>query len=105
MPFRGIWGGVFGKSIYGKSFPDENYAIRHNRAGLLTTASQGINLNDGGFIITLGPSEWLDNRSVVFGEVISGMQHLSAIEKLGNFIISYIRWHQWSPQKEYSHQE
>jgi len=43
LPFRGIWGGVFGKSIYGKSFPDENYAIRHNRAGLLTTASQRIN--------------------------------------------------------------
>lgn len=89
MPFRGIWGGILGGSIYGKSFPDENYALKHDREGLLTTSGSKINSNDSGFIITLGPAEWLDKKSVVFGEVISGMEYIRAIEKLGfNYYLS-----------------
>ncbi|CAD8092635.1 unnamed protein product [Paramecium sonneborni] len=83
LPFRGLWGGTLGGSIYGRTFPDENYRIKHDRAGLLTTSNPKINSNDAGFIITLGPAEWLDRKSVAFGEVIYGFQHVRAIEKLG----------------------
>jgi cyclophilin family peptidyl-prolyl cis-trans isomerase len=69
-----------GGSIYGRTFADENYAIQHNRPGLLTTANPKVNNNDAGFIITLGPAEWLDRKSVAFGEVIYGLNHIRAIE-------------------------
>ena len=34
-----------GESIYGKRFDDENFKIKHTRAGLLTTANAGPNTN------------------------------------------------------------
>lgn len=83
LPFRGIWGGVLGGSIFGRTFPDENYAIKHDRAGILTTANPKINSNDSAFIVTLGPAEWLDKKSVAFGEVIFGLESLQALERLG----------------------
>jgi peptidylprolyl isomerase len=46
-------------SYYGGRFVDENYQIKHDKAGILTTANfGGINCNDSRFIITLGPSSW-----------------------------------------------
>ncbi len=69
-------------SIYGGTFPDETYKIPHDRAGLLTTANaNGENSNDSRFIITLGPSEWLNRKSVAFGEVILGMNSVKLLEK------------------------
>ena len=86
VPSKGIWGGDLagGKriwykyslalSIYGGRFVDESFEIPHNRAGLLTTTNiGGPNANDSRFIITLGPSAWLNRKSVAFGEVIYGM--------------------------------
>ena len=33
--------GVGGKSIYGETFPDENFTVKHTRAGILTTSNAG----------------------------------------------------------------
>jgi peptidylprolyl isomerase len=97
LPMRGIWGGdlaggkcillslMVAVSIYGTRFVDETYAISHNREGLLTTANfNGPNANDSRFIITMGPAQWLDRRSVAFGEVIHGLEILRQIELYGN---------------------
>ena len=57
-------------SIYGSSFPDENFAIRHTSAGLLSMANSGPNTNGCQFFITCTRTEHLDDKHVVFGKVL-----------------------------------
>lgn len=65
--------GKGGHSIYGKTFPDQNFIRRHSCAGLLTMANKGRNTNNSQFYITLKASPNLDDKNVVFGQVIQGM--------------------------------
>ncbi|WFD42299.1 peptidylprolyl isomerase [Malassezia psittaci] len=51
-----------GLSIWGKSFPDENFELVHDQPGLLSM------------------TPWLDGRHVVFGRVVDGMHVVKAIE-------------------------
>uniref|UniRef100_A0A6T7B1Z4 Peptidyl-prolyl cis-trans isomerase n=1 Tax=Bigelowiella natans TaxID=227086 RepID=A0A6T7B1Z4_BIGNA len=71
-------------SIYGSTFKDENFRIRHNEAGILTMANTGRDTNAAQFMITLQPSSWLDLKHVAFGKVVDGLDILEKIAEKGS---------------------
>lgn len=74
--------GTGGESIYGKTFEDENFDRKHDKPYLLSMANAGPNTNGSQFFVTTKEMPHLDNKHVVFGEVIDGKEVIDEIQNL-----------------------
>ena len=73
--------GAGGESIWGKPFEDEvKDDVLFTRPGLLAMANSGPGTNGSQFFITTAPAPWLNGKHTIFGEVVTGMDAVKAIE-------------------------
>ena len=78
--------GSGGESIFnGKKFKDERpgLMLKHDKKGVLSMGNSGKNSNTSQFFITFGPAPQCDGKHVIFGEVVSGWEVLTAVEATG----------------------
>ncbi|NXX90999.1 PPIL6 protein, partial [Centropus bengalensis] len=77
--------GDTGESIYGPTFEDENFAVRHKGRGILGMANKGRHSNGSQFYITLQPTPYLDKKHVAFGQLIEGTEVLQRLEEVPTY--------------------
>ena len=64
----------------GYKFKDEfNSGLKFDRAGRLAMANSGPNTNGSQFFITHIPTDWLNNKHTIFGQVVDGQDVVNAI--------------------------
>ena len=81
--FMAQGGASIGESIYGPTFDDESFALRHGGAGIVSMANSGPNTNASGFFVCFARTEWNDGKHCAFGTVAKGMEVVRAIEAVG----------------------
>lgn len=74
--------GDAGESIWGGTFPDETFCVKHDRPGMLAMANQGPHSNQSQFYITMRELPAFDNKCVAFGRVICGHKALHKINSV-----------------------
>jgi len=67
-------------SIYGGTFEDENFDVKHSCPGIITMANAERNTNGTEFMILTVPADFMDGKHVAFGQVIKGMGVVRAVE-------------------------
>jgi len=68
-------------SIYGETFDDENFLVKHAGPGFVSMTNSGPNSNNCQFFITTRATQFLDGRHVAFGKVVSNLGLLTLIEE------------------------
>ena len=74
--------GSGGTSIYGDSFENENFNLRHAGPGILSMCNND-NTSDSKFNLTFRRLDTMNGKHVVFGKVISGLSNIYKIEEFG----------------------
>eukprot|EP00118_Oscarella_pearsei_P026068 m.309333 g.309333 ORF g.309333 m.309333 type:complete len:106 (+) comp46091_c0_seq1:3-320(+) len=70
------------RSIYGNTFPDENFVHKHTAPGMLSMANSGPGTNGCQFFITCSKCDFLDMKHVVFGKLLDGLLVMRKIENV-----------------------
>ncbi|EKX42386.1 hypothetical protein GUITHDRAFT_88150 [Guillardia theta CCMP2712] len=77
-----VQGGAVGnESIFGGTFEDESFAVKHRGAGDLGMSNTGPHSNVCQFYISLEKLSWLDGKNVVFGRVVDGLKAVKFVGK------------------------
>jgi len=73
--------GSGGESLWGGPFEDEvSNDLQFSQAGILAMANRGPNTNGSQFFITTAPTQWLQGKHTIFGEIVKGYDVLYKIE-------------------------